>query len=192
MSRSNLRAALALAAALCVRGRTCVGAVAGGQPEGSRAGDGRAAAADHAAAQQRAGVEGSPLGRAAGHDGPRARDERPDPARRARRGARCAFRSCSGAASCSRSPSAGSPSSTCGAATMARRARSRATASSSAFRRWTGTRTGSLAIVWVDARDHRAHPVARQVGAAAADRLHAVLLARDARQERSTTSSGRC
>ena len=40
-----------------------------------------------------------------------------------------------------------------------------------------------LAIVWVDARDHRAHPVARQVGAAAAHRLHAVLVARGAGEE---------
>jgi hypothetical protein len=33
------------------------------------------------------------------------------------------------------------------------------------------------------ARDHRPHPVARQERAAAADRLHAVLVARDAREE---------
>ena len=59
----------------------------------------------------------------------------------------------------------------------------RPAAGSSASRTGRWRSTGPRRYTFVDAGDHRPHHVVRQEGAAAADRLHAVLVARDPRQE---------
>ena len=161
-------------------------AIAGGQPAGSGAGQGsRQQRQQHAAAQQRSRC-GSEIrsGRAAVHERPGPRDQRPDPAARtdvarAARPARDGW-----AASCSRAalvgPRAFLPVARPITATRRRRAAASSSASPSIER---GRALDCVAITFTTLARHRPHPHVRQDGAAAADRLHAVLVARDAVQE---------
>ena len=168
----------ALAALLLAVGLAAAQSPAVNPTEADRREAAAAAAAGHPAAQQSAGVDGDPLGRAAGRRPFAGREtnvliqpRRADLARAAR-----ADRVC-WAGSSSRSRLAGSRSSTCWRGPMGELRQRRASGSSSDSRRWTATRTGCVAISGSRSRSPGSScRSARR--AAAADRLHAVLVAR--------------